>query len=156
MNTLSSLLNWIGNTIGANPNTLTTTSKKIVGAINEVDTKITNALDRQEITVTAASTSVGTFLRAECVRCGNVVTIAVTVKNNSSVASGSSVYQGVLSASLPKPAVYTTSASYFGNHPIIGAIGKDGTIIIRNTSPTAVDISGTSSSTTAFTYITQD
>lgn len=36
MNTLSSLLNWIGNTIGANPNTLSTASKTIVGAINEV------------------------------------------------------------------------------------------------------------------------
>lgn len=36
MNTLSSLLNWIGTTIGANPNTLTTTSKTLVGAINEV------------------------------------------------------------------------------------------------------------------------
>ena len=35
MNTLSSLLNWIGETIGSNPNTLVTTSKKIVGAINE-------------------------------------------------------------------------------------------------------------------------
>lgn len=39
MNTLSSLLNWIGNTIGANPSTLTTTSKTVVGAINEVNAK---------------------------------------------------------------------------------------------------------------------
>lgn len=36
MNTLSSLLEWIGNTIGANPSTLSTTSKTLVGAINEV------------------------------------------------------------------------------------------------------------------------
>ena len=36
MNTLSSLLKWIGNTIGANPNTLTTSAKTLVGAINEV------------------------------------------------------------------------------------------------------------------------
>lgn len=36
MNTLSSLLNWIGSTIGANPSTLRTTSKTLVGAINEV------------------------------------------------------------------------------------------------------------------------
>ena len=36
MNTLSSLLNWIGVTIGANPSTLTTTSKTFVGSINEV------------------------------------------------------------------------------------------------------------------------
>lgn len=44
MNTLSSLLNWIGQTIGANPNTLTTASKTIVGAINEVKANaLTNA-----------------------------------------------------------------------------------------------------------------
>lgn len=36
MNTISSLFNFIGNLIGANPNTLTTTSKTLVGAINEV------------------------------------------------------------------------------------------------------------------------
>lgn len=35
MNTISSLLNWIGNTIGADPDTLSTTDKTLVGAINE-------------------------------------------------------------------------------------------------------------------------
>lgn len=39
MNTLSSLLNFLGNTLGANPNTLTTTSKTLVGSINEVNAK---------------------------------------------------------------------------------------------------------------------
>ena len=37
MNTLSSLLKFIGDTIGAAPSTLTTTSKTLVGAINEID-----------------------------------------------------------------------------------------------------------------------
>lgn len=36
MNTLSSLLNWIGGVLGANPNTLATENKTIVGAINEL------------------------------------------------------------------------------------------------------------------------
>ena len=40
MNTISSLFAFIGNFIGANPSTLTTSSKKIVGAINEVDADI--------------------------------------------------------------------------------------------------------------------
>ena len=40
MNTLSSLLNWIGNTIGANPSTLPTTSKTLVGAITEEHNRI--------------------------------------------------------------------------------------------------------------------
>lgn len=43
MNTLSSLLNFIGGVIGANPNTLATTSKTLVGAINEVRTTASNA-----------------------------------------------------------------------------------------------------------------
>ena len=40
MNTLSSILNFLGVTLGANPNTLTTTNKTIIGAINEVDAAI--------------------------------------------------------------------------------------------------------------------
>ncbi len=40
MNTISSLYKWIGNLVGANPSTLTTTSKTLVGAINEVDAEI--------------------------------------------------------------------------------------------------------------------
>lgn len=40
MNTLSSLLNFIGNTIGSNPQTLPTTSKTLVGAITEEHNRI--------------------------------------------------------------------------------------------------------------------
>lgn len=40
MNTLSSLLNWIGETIGANPNTLPTSSKTLVGALTEEHNRI--------------------------------------------------------------------------------------------------------------------
>ena len=43
MNTISSLLKWIGNLVGANPSTLTTTSKTLVGAINEVDAEVDDA-----------------------------------------------------------------------------------------------------------------
>ena len=40
MNTLSSLLNWIGETIGADPSTLPTTSKTLVGALSEEHSRI--------------------------------------------------------------------------------------------------------------------
>lgn len=43
MNVLSSLLYWIGNTIGYNPNTLKTNDKTIVGAINEVKDSVDEA-----------------------------------------------------------------------------------------------------------------
>ena len=52
MNTLSSLLNWIGETIGANPNTLATASKTIVGSINEVKA---NALTNASVSETGES-----------------------------------------------------------------------------------------------------
>lgn len=44
MNTISSLFNWLGNLVGADPNTLTTTSKTLVGAINEVDAEFDNTV----------------------------------------------------------------------------------------------------------------
>lgn len=40
MNKFSSILQWIGNTIGANPNTLTTESKTLIGSINELASSI--------------------------------------------------------------------------------------------------------------------
>jgi hypothetical protein len=55
MNTLSSLLNWIGQTIGANPNTLATASKTIVGAINEVKA---NAVPASSLTETGEANKV--------------------------------------------------------------------------------------------------
>lgn len=45
MNTLSSLLKFIGDIIGAAPSTLTTTSKTLVGAINEIDSDVSGLLD---------------------------------------------------------------------------------------------------------------
>lgn len=40
MNKFSSILQWIGNTIGANPSTLSTESKTLVGSINELASSI--------------------------------------------------------------------------------------------------------------------
>lgn len=40
MNKFSSILQWIGNTIGANPSTLSTESKTLIGSINELASSI--------------------------------------------------------------------------------------------------------------------
>lgn len=165
MNTLSSLLNWIGNTIGANPNTLTTASKKIIGAINEVDSKVDTvdnkvdaSLTRTPITVTATSTTTGTISTIVCYRCGNIVWLSVTGYNSSSVAAGANVCQATLSSALPRPYAFTTTGTYFGNHAITGSINAERTLIIRNANATPVTISGggSGSTTMTFTYITQD
>lgn len=49
MNVLSSILYFIGTTIGANPSSLTTTSKTFVGAINEVAASVTTEHNRIHI-----------------------------------------------------------------------------------------------------------
>lgn len=59
MNILSKILLWIGNTIGANPNTLTTTSKTLVGAINELDVAVDTANSRIHISTEAPTASDG-------------------------------------------------------------------------------------------------
>ena len=62
MNVLSSLLYWIGNTIGYNPNTLTTTDKTIVGAINEVKSEVnaisSNVYTKDDFVIITGSRSV--------------------------------------------------------------------------------------------------
>ena len=59
MNTISSLLKFLGNTLGANPTTtLTTTSKTLVGALNEINAKV--AEDYVVAQSEAAETTVGT------------------------------------------------------------------------------------------------
>ena len=156
MNTLSSLLNWIGNTIGANPNTLTTTSKKIVGAINEVDGKVDASLERTPITVTAASTTTGSFVGSSCYRCGNIVWVSLTVRNTAAVAAGSNIFQGTLSSALPRPYAFTSGAGYFGNHAIVGSVNDSRAFVVRNSSSSAITIGSSGSVTLTFTYITQD
>lgn len=53
MNTISSLLKFLGNTLGANPKTtLTTTSKTLVGAINEVRNRTVDAFIIEDVSTT--------------------------------------------------------------------------------------------------------
>ena len=42
MNTISSLLKWIGNLVGADPSTMATTSKTLVGAVNDLSQQISD------------------------------------------------------------------------------------------------------------------
>lgn len=80
MNTLSSLLNWIGQTIGANPNTLKTGAKTIVGAINEVKT---NAVQTSSLTEIGAAGKVPKITSD-----GTLNVKKLSVSNDVKVASG--------------------------------------------------------------------
>lgn len=167
-------------TIGADLSSLPTSSKTLIGAIKELDgdigtmgsnvsdinstltalggqvDNIANSLNPQTVTVTAESTSTGELGSITCTRCGNIVTISVSVRNAASVASGANVYQGRLSSNLPRPYSYISGAAYYGQHAIIGGLAADRTVTARNASSSSVTISGTNYVTMSFTYITQD
>lgn len=53
MNTVSSMLKFLGETLGADPSTLTTTSKTLVGALNEVDAKMDGKIYMSTVAPTA-------------------------------------------------------------------------------------------------------
>ena len=82
MNTLSSLLNWIGNTIGANPNTLATSSKTIVGSINETNETFDSRCDDAESRLTTLETKVDSIVATE-----HQLTATLTVNAGSSLNS---------------------------------------------------------------------
>ena len=70
MNTISSLFAWIGNVIGANPNTMTTSSKTVVGAVNEIAGTVSDIGNRAHI-VDSGESGIWTYRKwsdgtAEC------------------------------------------------------------------------------------------
>lgn len=101
--------------------------------------------------------SVGIVEAATGWRCGNVVYVRIAVKNGTSVASGSNIFEGTASTGLPRPLAFTVNGSYYGNHSIGGSLGTTGNIIVRNSSATAVTVGeGANAVNITFTYITND
>lgn len=97
---------------------------------------------------TSTGELVGSYIR----QFGKVVQLRLTVRNSSSVASGGNIFTGTINTVALRPTIGATSANYFGNHSIGGAIGVDGAITIRNSSSTAVAISSYTS-TVSWAYI---
>lgn len=96
-------------------------------------------------------TTTGELVSKSMRRFGNVVQLDVVFRNTSSVASGANVYVATMSNF--KPAIGVTGATFFGKHILGATLGTNGTITVRNASPTAVTIGSSYTSTISFTYI---
>lgn len=80
----------------------------------------------------------GSVTSASIYRHGHNAIITLTVTKTSQTASGSNIFVGTLTDANYLPAVATTNATFFNAMTIIGAIGTDGAITIRNASATTL------------------
>lgn len=127
MNIISSLLNWIGNTIGANPNTLTTTSKTLVGAINENASDISDVSTIQSGTLKASdwAASNASFTSGSWQKIGKIVNIDLTLKMTTAITANNEGTLGTLTNSN-----FTLNTKFFGVH-VFGTVTAQNTGIIR-------------------------
>ena len=80
-----------------------------------------------------------------------VVQLRLDIMTTSSVASGGNIFEGEFASSTWNPKLYVTGVGYYGARAIVGRIKPDGTIVIRNASPSASTFEDTVTAT--FTYI---
>lgn len=91
----------------------------------------------------AAGSSVNTS-ETKFTRCGKTVSalIAITPATES-IAAGGNIYTGTLDTVKLRPSSACRLVAYLGSRPIIAALASDGTITVRNTSATALTMTGT-------------
>lgn len=80
----------------------------------------------------------GSVVSSSIYRHGHNAIITLTVTKTSQTGSGSNIFVGKLTNADYLPAVATTNATFFNAMPIIGAIGSDGAITIRNATTTSL------------------
>ena len=97
---------------------------KIVAEMNDIGSVTENV-------TSAVSATTGTVVSAYVVRYENVVQLALTFTNSSSVASGSNVFVGTLSKYTP--AISGRGLGYYGGSALVMSVSKNGAITIRNT-----------------------
>lgn len=88
---------------------------------------------------------------ATVLRMDNILQLRLEITRNDSVASGGTIYSGHVSANVCGPEQYTVGVGFYGDRAIVGRIAADGSILVRNTSPTAVTLSD--GVILSFTYI---
>ena len=112
--------------------------------------KILDFLSVKSATPTITRTSGGTVSNVVYRRTGNVAMLSFTLAYNTSVAAGANAFEGTIPNGY-RPVTHARGCGYYGNHTIVGQIGTDGAITIRNASSSAVTLS--SNVGLAFTYI---
>ena len=106
----------------------------------------------ETFSVNATSTT-GTFVSGVGRKYGKVVSISLTFRNTSSVASGANVWVATLSAAVPTPIFGGTNGTFYGAHALNGTLNSSKGVTIRNASSSAVQIPSANSATISFTYL---
>ena len=147
--------------VGAVPTTRTINDKALSSDISLVPSDIgaaaASAIPEVSTVISVnVTTSTGQYVDSVCRKYGRVVQLAVGVRNTSAVASGSNFYLGTFNSALPAPIMITTSATYYGKHPVTAALNAGRELTIRNTSTSSVTIGSSSTLYVTLTYLTTD
>ena len=120
MNTLSSILKFIG-------------------------TQFETVTETFSITRTggAAGSSVNTS-ETNFTRCGKTVSALIAINPaTESIAAGGNIYTGTLNTVKLRPSTAGRLVAYLGSRPIVASLASDGTLTVRNSSATALTMTGT-------------
>ena len=98
--------------------------------------KILDFLSVKSATPTITRTSGGTIIATTYKRSGHVATLRIQFSSSGAVAGGANIFEGTLPSGY-RPLSYCNGCGYYGNASLIGQIGVDGNIIIRNASSTS-------------------
>ena len=120
MNQISSLLKFIGNQFETVTETFSFT--RTGGAAgSSVDTSGTNFT-----------------------RCGKTVSALIAISPaTESIAAGGNIYTGTLNTVKLRPSTAGRLVAYLGSRPIVASLASDGTLTVRNSSATALTMTGT-------------
>ena len=108
-------------------------------------------LATETLTPTISATT-GTVVGATCKRYGNVVYLTVAVRNTSSVAVGSAIFQGTVSG-IPLPANIAQTATYYGARALVASFSSVGLLILRNTYSAATAMGANDAAYISVTYV---
>lgn len=111
-------------------------------------TQLLNTINISVVTGTPTiTTTKGTLVSSAYVKYGHIVQLELTIKNGSSISTGSDVYTGTITDTSLKPSGTTLicGQGYYGARALISQIHPDGSIIIRNAGASALSANSTAS-----------
>lgn len=73
-------------------------------------------------------------------RYDSVIQMKFYLENNTYVAAGRNLFEGMIVSNRYNPSTYVTGVGYYGEHAIIGRIDASGSIVIRNASSSQVKV----------------
>ena len=90
----------------------------------------------------AAGSSVNTS-ETNFTRCGKTVSAMIVINPaTESIAAGGNIYTGTLNTVKLRPSTAGRLVAFLGSRPIVASLASDGTLTVRNSSATALTMTG--------------